>query len=210
MSRCLLSSFFFSHFPSSSDLSSNHLSTLHKDSFRGLTHLTLLDLSKNHLDFLPNDLLLDLDSLSNLWVFVTNNIAKSIEKSSLWLILSFRSLQAPSGKQARALRCTAVSEIEELKDFRHQSEPIIILAATRAVPVDLSHTRWVRIYCNWTLLCCPVSTRLRCIWTKDINGMYLYSCFTFILVKLIVKWSTSHTINWAMYRTCRSKLNSKN
>jgi Leucine rich repeat len=51
-----------------SDLSSNHLSTLHKDTFRALTHLTVLDLSKNHLDFLPNDLLLDLDSLANLWV----------------------------------------------------------------------------------------------------------------------------------------------
>jgi hypothetical protein len=51
-----------------SDLSSTHLSTLHKDTFRGLTHLTVLDLSKNRLDFLPNDLLLDLDSLANLWV----------------------------------------------------------------------------------------------------------------------------------------------
>lgn len=57
-----------------SDLSSNHLSTLHKDSFRALTHLTLLDLSKNHLDFLPNDLLLDLDSLSNLWVVAMTEI----------------------------------------------------------------------------------------------------------------------------------------
>jgi Leucine-rich repeat (LRR) protein len=58
----------FTFHPSKSDLSSNRLSTLHKDSFRALTHLTVLDLSKNHLDFLPNDLLLDLDSLSNLWV----------------------------------------------------------------------------------------------------------------------------------------------
>lgn len=59
----------FSHFIhpfAVSDLSFNHLRTLHKDTFRGLTHLTLLDLSRNRLDFLPNDLLLDLDSLSNL------------------------------------------------------------------------------------------------------------------------------------------------
>lgn len=62
------------------DLSTNHLSTLHKDTFRGLTHLTSLDLSKNHLDFLPNDLLLDLDSLSNLWVVFSFTI---YEKQSL-------------------------------------------------------------------------------------------------------------------------------
>lgn len=52
--------------PTQSDLSVNRLSTLHKDTFRGLQMLISLDISKNGLDFLPNDLLLDLDSLVNL------------------------------------------------------------------------------------------------------------------------------------------------
>ncbi len=52
-------------FPNS-DLSSNYLNTLHKDSFRGLTNLEELDLSHNLLDYLPDDLLMDLDSLTKL------------------------------------------------------------------------------------------------------------------------------------------------
>lgn len=45
------------------DLSRNILSTLHKDTFRGLTLLKELDISHNVLDFLPFDLFQDLDSL---------------------------------------------------------------------------------------------------------------------------------------------------
>jgi len=48
------------------DLSRNALSTLHKDTFRGLTLLKELDLSNNVLDFLPFDLFQDLDSLLQL------------------------------------------------------------------------------------------------------------------------------------------------
>lgn len=48
------------------DLSRNSLSTLHKDTFRGLTLLKELDLSNNVLDFLPFDLFQDLDSLLQL------------------------------------------------------------------------------------------------------------------------------------------------
>lgn len=50
------------------DLSRNSLSTLHKDTFRGLTLLKELDLSNNVLDFLPFDLFQDLDSLLQLYV----------------------------------------------------------------------------------------------------------------------------------------------
>lgn len=50
------------------DLSRNALSTLHKDTFRGLTLLQELDLSNNILDYLPFDLLQDLDSLTQLLV----------------------------------------------------------------------------------------------------------------------------------------------
>ncbi|KAM7357010.1 uncharacterized protein ACRADG_002539 [Cochliomyia hominivorax] len=48
------------------DLSRNALSTLHRDTFRGLTSLKVLDLSRNQLDFLPFDIFHDLDSLSQL------------------------------------------------------------------------------------------------------------------------------------------------
>lgn len=48
------------------DLSRNVLSTLHKDTFRGLTLLKELDISNNLLDFLPFDLFRDLDSLLQL------------------------------------------------------------------------------------------------------------------------------------------------
>lgn len=48
------------------DLSRNALSTLHKDTFRGLTLLKQLDISNNVLDFLPFDLFQDLDSLLQL------------------------------------------------------------------------------------------------------------------------------------------------
>ncbi|XP_023305923.2 carboxypeptidase N subunit 2 isoform X1 [Lucilia cuprina] len=48
------------------DISRNALSTLHKDTFRGLTLLKELDLSSNQLDFLPFDLFQDLDSLIQL------------------------------------------------------------------------------------------------------------------------------------------------
>lgn len=49
-----------------SDLSDNKITTLHKQTFLGLTHLIELDLSKNYLDFLPGELLHDLDSLTKL------------------------------------------------------------------------------------------------------------------------------------------------
>uniref|UniRef100_A0A1B0AI55 LRRCT domain-containing protein n=1 Tax=Glossina pallidipes TaxID=7398 RepID=A0A1B0AI55_GLOPL len=48
------------------DISRNSLSTLHKDTFRGLTLLEDLDLSNNQLDFLPFDIFNDLDSLTQL------------------------------------------------------------------------------------------------------------------------------------------------
>ncbi|XP_052130540.1 leucine-rich repeat and immunoglobulin-like domain-containing nogo receptor-interacting protein 2 [Frankliniella occidentalis] len=48
------------------DLSVNRLSTLHKDAFRGLVHLTDLDLYDNELDFLPESLFESLDSLQHL------------------------------------------------------------------------------------------------------------------------------------------------
>lgn len=50
-----------------SDLSSNQLSTFHKETFRGLTHLLELDLSYNLLDYLPVDLLKDLDGLTQMY-----------------------------------------------------------------------------------------------------------------------------------------------
>lgn len=49
-----------------SDLSSNYYTTMNKDSFRGLSHLIDLDLSSNYLNFLPNNLFNDLDSLTKL------------------------------------------------------------------------------------------------------------------------------------------------
>lgn len=49
-----------------SDLSSNHLTTLNKDSFKGMMHMVHLDLSNNKLDYLPFDVFFDLDSLETL------------------------------------------------------------------------------------------------------------------------------------------------
>lgn len=47
-------------------MSANLLTTLNKETFRGLTHLHVLDLSHNELDYLPKDLLGDLDGLVKL------------------------------------------------------------------------------------------------------------------------------------------------
>lgn len=48
------------------DLSSNQLSTLHKDAFKRLSHLNVLDIASNELDFIPRDLFYDVDSLTKL------------------------------------------------------------------------------------------------------------------------------------------------
>lgn len=48
------------------DLSSNYFETFHKDTFRGLKHLSVLDLSLNALDYLPLQLFNDLENLSKL------------------------------------------------------------------------------------------------------------------------------------------------
>lgn len=47
-------------------MSLNRLSTLNKETLRGLTHLHHLDLSENELDYLPSDVLGDLDGLVKL------------------------------------------------------------------------------------------------------------------------------------------------
>lgn len=52
----------------SSDLSSNALTTFHKDTFRGLSNLNVLDLSVNALNYLPAELFLDLENLVKLYV----------------------------------------------------------------------------------------------------------------------------------------------
>lgn len=49
-----------------SDLSENQFTTLQKDTFKGLTYLTELDISYNRIDFLPSDIFHDLDSLYKL------------------------------------------------------------------------------------------------------------------------------------------------
>lgn len=49
-----------------SDMSLNRLTTLNKETLRGLTHLHVLDLSENELDYLPADVLDDLDGLVKL------------------------------------------------------------------------------------------------------------------------------------------------
>lgn len=54
-------------FSNESDLSSNYLSTFHKDSFRGLKHLHVLDLSVNTLEYLPPHLFADLENLVKLF-----------------------------------------------------------------------------------------------------------------------------------------------
>ncbi|XP_016965131.1 leucine-rich repeat-containing protein 15 [Drosophila biarmipes] len=64
------------------DLSRNILSTLHKDTFRGLTVLKELDVSHNVLDFLPFDLFQDLDSL--LVLRIQNNQLEDIDHRTFW------------------------------------------------------------------------------------------------------------------------------
>ncbi|EDW17575.1 leucine-rich repeat-containing protein 15 isoform X1 [Drosophila mojavensis] len=64
------------------DLSRNSLSTLHKDTFRGLTLLKQLDISNNVLDFLPFDLFQDLDSL--LQLRIQNNKLEDIDPRTFW------------------------------------------------------------------------------------------------------------------------------
>lgn len=50
-----------------SDLSANRLTTLHKETFRGLTHLYELDLSHNEFDYIPFDVMNDLDGLVTMY-----------------------------------------------------------------------------------------------------------------------------------------------
>lgn len=49
-----------------SDLSSNALTTFHKDTFRGLSNMVVLDLSVNALNHLPSELFSDLQNLVKL------------------------------------------------------------------------------------------------------------------------------------------------
>lgn len=51
------------------DISGNHLDTLHKDTFKGLTHLVDLDMSNNRIDFLPFDIFNDLHSVHKMFVY---------------------------------------------------------------------------------------------------------------------------------------------
>ncbi|XP_037939127.1 carboxypeptidase N subunit 2 isoform X1 [Teleopsis dalmanni] len=64
------------------DISRNYLSTLHKDTFRGLTLLQQLDLSNNVLDFLPFDLFRDLDSLVQLRI--QSNQLEDLDPRTFW------------------------------------------------------------------------------------------------------------------------------
>lgn len=48
------------------DLAINRLTTLNKDAFQDLSHLTELDLFDNQIDFLPESIFEYLDSLVNL------------------------------------------------------------------------------------------------------------------------------------------------
>ncbi|KAH8333357.1 hypothetical protein KR067_006763 [Drosophila pandora] len=72
------------------DLSRNILSTLHKDTFRGLTVLRELDISNNVLDFLPFDLFQDLDSLLHLRI--QNNHLEDIDPRTLWKLRNLKLL----------------------------------------------------------------------------------------------------------------------
>lgn len=65
----ILKNIFFNFSTFYRDLSSNQLSTLHKDTFKSLSHLTVLDMASNELDFIPRDLFYDIDSLTKLQVF---------------------------------------------------------------------------------------------------------------------------------------------
>lgn len=63
------------------DLSQNYLTTFHRDSFRGLSHLKELDLSSNELDYIPGELLIDLENLVTLRL--QNNRIHDIDDSNL-------------------------------------------------------------------------------------------------------------------------------
>ncbi|XP_067648049.1 leucine-rich repeat-containing protein 15-like [Eurosta solidaginis] len=65
-----------------SDLSRNFFSTLHKDAFRGLTLLKVLDLSYNMLNFIPEHIFKDLDGLVQLRL--QNNQIENLEKTTFW------------------------------------------------------------------------------------------------------------------------------
>ncbi|XP_054084983.1 leucine-rich repeat-containing protein 15 isoform X1 [Zeugodacus cucurbitae] len=64
------------------DLSRNYFSTLHKDTFRGLTLLKELDLSNNILNFIPANLFEDLDSL--LQLRLQNNHLENLDAVIFW------------------------------------------------------------------------------------------------------------------------------
>ncbi|XP_036339864.1 leucine-rich repeat-containing G-protein coupled receptor 6-like [Rhagoletis pomonella] len=64
------------------DLSRNFFSTLHKDTFRGLTLLKELDLSNNILNFIPAELFKDLDSLIQLRL--QNNQLENLNTVTFW------------------------------------------------------------------------------------------------------------------------------
>uniref|UniRef100_A0A0K8VGJ9 Leucine-rich repeat-containing protein 15 n=2 Tax=Bactrocera latifrons TaxID=174628 RepID=A0A0K8VGJ9_BACLA len=64
------------------DLSRNHFSTFHKDTFRGLTLLKELDLSNNILNFIPANLFQDLDSL--LQLRLQNNHLENLDSVTFW------------------------------------------------------------------------------------------------------------------------------
>jgi hypothetical protein len=69
-----------------------------------------LDLSKNQLDFLPNDLLLDLDSLANLWV---------TQDAGTLLREPHRLIEANCDKSARKWR-QFVGSLDEIPDSDEQ------------------------------------------------------------------------------------------
>lgn len=140
-----------------SDLSTNHLSTLHKDTFRGLTHLTSLDLSKNHLDFLPNDLLLDLDSLSNLWVVFsfTINVKTNVNRlknNSFLIFYMWWYVKAFAREQVGKTWSSTVLKTEKLEDSWRQPESTVIVV-TWTLSVDLSHQRWDLSCCHSSFHC---------------------------------------------------------
>ncbi|KAG8221975.1 hypothetical protein J437_LFUL014472 [Ladona fulva] len=61
------------------DLGANHLTTLHRNSFRGLGHLTELDLFDNRIDYLPPNIFESLESVVHIRVH-RNNLQELSEK----------------------------------------------------------------------------------------------------------------------------------
>ncbi|XP_032598936.1 platelet glycoprotein V isoform X2 [Drosophila grimshawi] len=81
------------------DLSRNALSTLHKDTFRGLTLLKELDISNNVLDFLPFDLFQDLDSL--LQLRIQNNQLEDVDPRTFWKLRNLNLLDLSKNEIAQ-------------------------------------------------------------------------------------------------------------